>query len=505
MGNTRYYTKDNGQSFAELEYDVWGAVTSPEKLNNNDNGNFAAAVFTGHPYDTVLDIYFAEARFYDAKHRQWMASDPIKSGLNWYEYCYSNPATLLDPNGLTSVRIDQVIDHAVTQAKNLINEVQTEMSIEKERKDKEAVERANAIWQQRQDHYKELDYARNEAIAQDNAEKALKKYLKEVEDQEIREQAFNEWAQNKAARDQYWEQVNEIRISAEKEKDIKKYLKEVEDQEIRERAFNEWARNKAARDQYWEDARNDPTWPRTIVDDARDLANWAEGHYENHKRDINYYFQQITCEVEKAQVQSLLDMPKEMLKFTIFSANETVQLGGKILGDYDLTFMLNGDAGLNFGSLTGSASLGYAFDTKGNIWKLKTVSGGASASLGSSLPAYADLSLLVMPGGNIKDWDGNAINTGGSVTLKHIAVGADFALLEQPHNEAELKVVGGIKLTTDVAGIEFHRTRSYASPNEDWSRPFNVLEWLDRAAKNAYKSLDSSKENKQRGQRAGVR
>jgi len=103
MGNTRYYTKDNGQSFAELEYDVWGAVTSPSKLNNNDNGNFAAAVFTGHPYDTVLDIYFAEARFYDANHRQWMASDPIKSGLNWYQYANGNPATYWDPDGLTSI------------------------------------------------------------------------------------------------------------------------------------------------------------------------------------------------------------------------------------------------------------------------------------------------------------------------------------------------------------------------------------------------------------------
>ncbi len=99
MGNTRYYTKDNGQSFAELEYDVWGAVTSPGKLNNNDNGNFAAAVFTGHPYDTVLDIYFAEARFYDAKYRQWMASDPIKDGLNWYLYVEANPVTFFDPNG----------------------------------------------------------------------------------------------------------------------------------------------------------------------------------------------------------------------------------------------------------------------------------------------------------------------------------------------------------------------------------------------------------------------
>ena len=102
MGNTRYYTKDNGQSFAELEYDVWGAVTSPGKLNNNDNGNFAAAVFTGHPYDTVLDIYFAEARFYDAKYRQWMSSDPIKSGLNWYLYVEANPATFFDPRRLTS-------------------------------------------------------------------------------------------------------------------------------------------------------------------------------------------------------------------------------------------------------------------------------------------------------------------------------------------------------------------------------------------------------------------
>ena len=105
MGNTRYYTKDNGQSFAELEYDVWGAVTSPSKLTNNDNGNFAAAVFTGHPYDTVLDIYFAEARFYDANHRQWMSVDPIKSGLNWYLYANGNPATYWDPNGWEAIII----------------------------------------------------------------------------------------------------------------------------------------------------------------------------------------------------------------------------------------------------------------------------------------------------------------------------------------------------------------------------------------------------------------
>ncbi len=100
MGNTRYYTKANGQSFAELTYDAWGMPESPNKLLNNDHGNYVFATFTGHIYDTTLDIYFAEARFYDANNRSWLAMDPVKDGLNWYQYCYSNPTTYFDPLGL---------------------------------------------------------------------------------------------------------------------------------------------------------------------------------------------------------------------------------------------------------------------------------------------------------------------------------------------------------------------------------------------------------------------
>ena len=100
MGNTRYYTKANGQSFAELTYDAWGMPESPNKLLNNDHGNYVFATFTGHIYDTTLDIYFAEARFYDANNRTWLAIDPIKDGGNWYQYCFSNPTTYYDPTGL---------------------------------------------------------------------------------------------------------------------------------------------------------------------------------------------------------------------------------------------------------------------------------------------------------------------------------------------------------------------------------------------------------------------
>ena len=105
MGNTRYYTKSNGQSFAELQYDAWGQPVSPNKLVNNDHGNYVFATFTGHIYDTTLDIYFAEARFYDATNRTWLAMDPIKDGLNWYQYCLSNPIIYVDLNGCWYVEI----------------------------------------------------------------------------------------------------------------------------------------------------------------------------------------------------------------------------------------------------------------------------------------------------------------------------------------------------------------------------------------------------------------
>ena len=100
MGNTRYYTKANGQSYAELTYDAWGMPESPNKLLNNDHGNYVYATYTGHIFDTTLDIYFAEARFYDANTRTWLAMDPIKDGDNWYQYCYSNPLKYWDPLGL---------------------------------------------------------------------------------------------------------------------------------------------------------------------------------------------------------------------------------------------------------------------------------------------------------------------------------------------------------------------------------------------------------------------
>ena len=118
MGNTRYYTKANGQSYAELTYDAWGMPESPNKLLNNDHGNYVYATYTGHIFDTTLDIYFAEARFYDANTRTWLAMDPIKDGGNWYQYCYSNPLKYWDPLGLFGFST-----YGCTDVNNLITQI----------------------------------------------------------------------------------------------------------------------------------------------------------------------------------------------------------------------------------------------------------------------------------------------------------------------------------------------------------------------------------------------
>ena len=78
---------------------------NPNKLLNNDHGNYVYATYTGHIFDTTLDIYFAEARFYDANTRTWLAMDPIKSGGNWYQYCYSSPVVYYDPDGESALAI----------------------------------------------------------------------------------------------------------------------------------------------------------------------------------------------------------------------------------------------------------------------------------------------------------------------------------------------------------------------------------------------------------------
>ena len=63
-------------------------------------------VYTVHPYDQVLGVYFAQARMYDAANRRFMAVDWVKgsiitpASLVQYIYVLDNPIRWVDPWGL---------------------------------------------------------------------------------------------------------------------------------------------------------------------------------------------------------------------------------------------------------------------------------------------------------------------------------------------------------------------------------------------------------------------
>ncbi|MDR3277773.1 MAG: RHS repeat-associated core domain-containing protein [Oscillospiraceae bacterium] len=100
LGSSDYTTDKNGEIRSWADYDVWGAP----KAGVNHDLNLAVvidtAAFTGYAYDGVLELYFAQFRFYDAQARRFTQEDPARSGRNWYTYVGNDPVNWVDPYGL---------------------------------------------------------------------------------------------------------------------------------------------------------------------------------------------------------------------------------------------------------------------------------------------------------------------------------------------------------------------------------------------------------------------
>lgn len=106
MGSSIYYTNpETGYITNKHEYTTWGNNTKAPTYNYDPEYRVSEPYFTGHPYDGSLNLYYAENRFYDPEKGSFLSSDPVQSGLNWYQYCGSNPTTYVDPLGLFATTI----------------------------------------------------------------------------------------------------------------------------------------------------------------------------------------------------------------------------------------------------------------------------------------------------------------------------------------------------------------------------------------------------------------
>ena len=88
---------------AWAEFDAWGVVRAGQSHDLNLAGLTSSAGFTSYTYDKVLDLHFAQFRFYSADDKRFTAEDPVKDGANWYSYCGNDPVNFVDPLGLVPI------------------------------------------------------------------------------------------------------------------------------------------------------------------------------------------------------------------------------------------------------------------------------------------------------------------------------------------------------------------------------------------------------------------
>ena len=93
----------DGEVIAHMTYDAWGRPEKETYFGVNYAGIDNFNNYTGYTYDEVLELYFAQNRFYDPQTKGFTQEDPIKDGLNWYSYVSNNPLVFVDPWGLVEV------------------------------------------------------------------------------------------------------------------------------------------------------------------------------------------------------------------------------------------------------------------------------------------------------------------------------------------------------------------------------------------------------------------
>ena len=59
--------------------------------NNNPYG------FTGQRFEAEVWMYSFAYRTYNPVSKRWLTPDPIRDGMNWYQYVRSDPVNLWDP------------------------------------------------------------------------------------------------------------------------------------------------------------------------------------------------------------------------------------------------------------------------------------------------------------------------------------------------------------------------------------------------------------------------
>jgi RHS repeat-associated protein len=108
LGSLTWLSDPSGESYAAFDYNPWGEIDKTTLRNDYDFD--VTASYTGHSYDVVLDVYFAQYRLYDAENKRFVAMDMVAGSIEQpltidsYLYCIDNPMVYADPWGLVTFK-----------------------------------------------------------------------------------------------------------------------------------------------------------------------------------------------------------------------------------------------------------------------------------------------------------------------------------------------------------------------------------------------------------------
>ena len=135
LGTTDYLTSPvSGKVEAWTHYNEWGLITHNAVLKCGQRELDLVKRYATHDYDSVLELYYAKARFYDAHDRRFTAVDPILDPSQYdlreyvqnpvqlvqYLYVSNNPLIYTDPLGMMVLSVGGEKNNLyTTQIKNI--------------------------------------------------------------------------------------------------------------------------------------------------------------------------------------------------------------------------------------------------------------------------------------------------------------------------------------------------------------------------------------------------
>ncbi|MEJ6950987.1 RHS repeat-associated core domain-containing protein [Natronospora cellulosivora (SeqCode)] len=97
LGSMRVVSDNYGNVSESYSYNVYGNPYEGRFRTTQNNNPFG---FTGQRFEAEIWMHSFAYRTYNPVSKRWMTPDPIRDGMNWYQYCFSDPVNLWDPLGL---------------------------------------------------------------------------------------------------------------------------------------------------------------------------------------------------------------------------------------------------------------------------------------------------------------------------------------------------------------------------------------------------------------------